>query len=559
MNDPLLLEKHLADGLTDAETAELEAAVGGEPAAARRLVAAARMDERLAARLGPGRSELACLAGLKRGRTPLAWVARWYRPLAVAAAVVLLLGLAAAVGGWIRSIASSPTEAVTGTLPAKARPFVPAPVVVLPARAADPLRVEKETPAMASLRRFLSNYYLTDLKLEAGRPLEEALQRLLQRARELNHLKNPMVERLSVELAAAEPGDDRPDTAVALPLKNVSLMDGLNWMAALNRSEVFLREPGVITFRPWERDENETLVTEVVRVRPDLLTRPVATDGQNPANAEPGSSGAGADSFIERTETPAAPRLTPIELFQSWGIAFSGQASAAYDEATAAMTIRQTESTLRLITVLLAVESSRQPAMVSITSKIFEYAQAPPIRDELLTEKQFQVWLRDQNQTQGVKLLTTPQVTTRSGQRAMVEVGGEVGRPGAEEMNRTDAEIDWQGLRIPLEPIFEGEVVKVVGAVELRLPVDRQPGQWLVPRDVPPGDLVTTATDFEAIVPPGQTAVFSVSESPEGPHFAMTVTVATIDPSGQRVGAPEGEPDQVRFPQPESGGRRAGP
>jgi len=85
----------------------------------------------------------------------------------------------------------------------------------------------------------------------------------------------------------------------------------------LSRSEVFLKEPGIMTFRPWELDESEVLVREVVWVRPDLMTRPVAIDGQKAAAAEAGPSEAGGDQFVGMTEGAAVPRLTPIELFSA--------------------------------------------------------------------------------------------------------------------------------------------------------------------------------------------------------------------------------------------------
>ena len=347
-----------------------------------------------------------------------------------------------------------------------------------------------------------------------------------------------MIERLSAELAAAEEGDGRPETVVALPLKHVSLMDGLTWMAALNRSEVFLKEPGVITFRPWEPAENETLVTEVVRVRPDLLPSEV-----------------GPDPFGGTTEAPTVPRLTPIELFQSWGIAFGEHASASYDEATVAMTIRHTASTIRAIKELLAMGSARPLVMIMIATKILEFAQARPIKDDLLTDQQFQLWLREMNQTKGVDLLTASQITTRSGQRAMAEVTKKVVEPMEREADRSETEVDWQGLRIPIEPILEGEVVKLLGAVEIRLPVNRQAGKLISAEKISAAELVTTATDFEAIIPLGQTAVFSVNESSDGPYFAMAVTVHRADGGGP----PVGEPNDAPSPPPESGGQRVGP
>lgn len=528
MNDPMLVEKHLSDGLTDEEAAGLESMVSRDPETARRLVAAARLDQRLAARLGAGGSEAAILAGLKRGRITAGRTTDWRRRLMLAvAAMVVVGGLATTVGAWMHSIRRAPTHSGAVTQSGKSRPLVPARIPVATDRADDLPRLEVESPAMATLRRFLSSYYLTDLKLEAARPLDEALGQLLQRARELNHLRNPAIERLRAELVAAEDGQDSSSPVVALPFKHSSLMDGLNWVAALNRSEVFLKEPGVITFRPWEPEDDEALATEVVRVRPDLLTHPASTGGENPTAAEPGSSSGGTDPLVGSPEPQASQRLTPIELFQSWGIAFGGRASAAYDDATASMTIRHHGSTLRVIKALLGIDGHRPTTMVLVSTKVFEFTQARPIKDELLTDEPFQHWLRETNQTQGVNLIGAPQITTRGGQRGMIEIGREMAPEG-----------DWQGLRMPIETVLEGEVVKVMGTVELRHPVDRQPATLLGPQAPSTSELMTTATDFEVIVPPGQTAVFSLNESPEGSHLAMTLTVVTIDPSGQRVGTP---------------------
>lgn len=558
MNDPLLIEKHLADGLTDEEAAALEVTLADGPAAVRRLVAAARLDEQLTAKLGAGRPEPTVFAELKRGGIPARLNQRWRRPLAAAAALVAVLGLVAAVLTWVRSTNSSQPETVSADVPTNKRPFVPAPLVLASDFPGPPQHETKETPAMVSLRRFLSSYHLTDLKLEQPRPLAEAVGRLLQRARELNHLHNPVIERLSAEVGDADDGDERADTVVRLPLKDLSLMDGLKWIGALARSEVFLEEPGVITFRPWEPDESEALVTEVLRVRPDLLTRRASEDEIRGAEAGANNSGWGTDPFTGSGENSPVRRLSADEWLQSWGITVRRGATALFNEATAELTLQQSASNIRLIKALLAVESSRLASMVDIHTKLFEFTEHRAVENELLTEKQFQVWLRDQNQVEGVSLLSAPQITIRSGQRGMVEVGGGLVRPVDEETRQTDAQEEWRALRIPIEPVFEGEVVKVVGAVELRLPVNRQAGALIPAETIAPGEqLVTTATDFEAMVPQGQTAVFSVSGSAEGPQIVMTMTVHSVPlssvPLSER-GVGEGSQDEEA-----GGGERVGP
>jgi len=524
MTHSFLIEKHLLDGLSAEEAAVLEAAVGSDPTVAGRLVAAALMDQRLSARLGPSRSAPAGFVAVDGKPAASPAIARWRQPLALAAALALILGLAAALAGWIRTHGQSRSEIVSHTLPATPKPFVPPPVVLLSDRAAGPPPVENETPAMASLRRLLSNYYLTGLQLETARPLDQALERLLERARALNHLKNPMIERLTAELPAPDVGEDRPSVRVSLPLPDVSLMDGLKWFAALARSEIFLKEPGVVTFRPWEWSGTESLVTEVVPVRTGLLTQPIVLESGRVGIAESLPSSVGADRSLAGTETRAVQPLTPVGLFQSWGIAFSARASAAYDETTAAMTICHTPSSLRMIKEMLAVENSRSRAMVQISSRVLELAEAPAMTDGVVTDSQLQSWLEELGQTGGSDILSAPSIVVRSGQQAMVEVVEETSGPGAGAMSPLDSETDWQGLRLPLESRLEGEVVKVIGAVELRLPTPRQPLS-LTTEDAPRTNLVTQATDFEVVVPPGQTAVFSLNQSSDGPYYVIAMTV----------------------------------
>jgi hypothetical protein len=528
MNDHLLFEKHLADGLTDEESARLEAAVARDPAAARHLVAAARLDQRLSARLGPSPPPLACLAALHRARSATERILRWRRPLAIAAVLVALLGLATGVGAWIRSMGPHPSETSTAGPPRTTRPFVPARVTVAPDRSEDSPRLDSETPAMAALRRFLSSYYLTDLQLKQPLRLEEALGGLMKRVFEVNHFKSPLIEGLTAELQVGDSDNSQSDTrSVSLPFEQASLMDSLNWIGALTRSDVFLEEPGVITFRPWDPDENEMMVTEAVRVRPDLLDLPIAPDAPPAAAANAGSEGVGSNPFADSADPQSVQRQSPVALFQSWGLDFSEPASATYDQLTATLTVHHTASTIRAIKELLGIEGRGRAVMMNVHTKIFEFPDARSIKDELLTDEQFQLWLREINQTKGVSLLTAPQITMRSGQRGIVEVIKDHGSEG-----------DWQGVRIPVEAVLEGEAVKVEGAVELRLPIDRLPGSLLFGKHPPTGELSTTATDFQVLIPRGQTAVFSVSESPDGPHFAVAVTASSYNLGTQRRDTP---------------------
>ena len=91
---------------------------------------------------------------------------------------------------------------------------------------------------------------------------------------------------------------------------------------------------------------------------------------------------------------------------------------------------------------------------------------------------------------------------------------------------------DWQGTRINIYPTLEGEVVHLTGSAEVRRPRDAVPGQ--LPHHPPASasaDLVSTAIDIDAIIPPGQTALFSLSEKSDGPHFVGTITLDLIDPA----------------------------
>jgi hypothetical protein len=198
--------------------------------------------------------------------------------------------------------------------------------------------------------------------------------------------------------------------------------------------------------------------------------------------------------------------------------------------------VHHTASTIRAIKELLGIEDRGRAVMVKITTHLFEHREARPMLDELLTPPRYEIWFQDQNKTKQMDLVT--EISLHSGQRGLVEVGGDTARPNDKERPTNASEVDWQGVRIPIEATLEGEIVKVVGAVEFRLPVDRDSTHWMVRQDPPAGELATTATDFQVLIPRGQTAVFSVSESPDGPHFAVAVTASSYNLGTQRMDTP---------------------
>ena len=227
--------------------------------------------------------------------------------------------------------------------------------------------------------------------------------------------------------------------------------------------------------------------------------------------------------------------IEPRQALEEFGIRFPEETAAAFNPATSSLTVTHTEAALRQIEAFLAVDSRAVTTMISANMKLFEFSDGHALENRLMDHVRFTEWLKERNGQEGVFLLTTPSVTTRNRQNATVEIMRDVVRlleiePDTEHDGQNVT--DWQGTRISVYPTLEGEVVHLTGSAEVRRPSDAVPGQ--LPHQPPASagaDLVSTAIDIDAIIPPGQTASFSLSENSEGPHLVGTITLDLVRPS----------------------------
>jgi hypothetical protein len=652
------IDAHLSGSAPPDDIDQLDAALINDPSLARELANAARLEAEIAAHFAanrgaiplvvelegqaqssPGSSVLTPITGNSaRGDEPgMATPTRsrttppWWR---LAAAAVVALGIAAAGVAWLNHSDRPPspaTVAAPGSAPG-------APAAAAPAFPRPPsIGKQSETPEMTALRTRLEGYHLTDLGLDQAVPLTQALSRILTRARELNHLRQPAID--SLALAPTEPTPKASEPLVRLPKHDFTLMDALRLVAVQAGSEIRLEPPGTISLSPLPKMASSKLITRSFRVRPDFLsarthpvtdnpfekvdvtrnaleleqqTRKEISDFRSQLESLKDKEGeelitAAAAFGIQEPKTaallsayladlaelkqleqrfgPLHPTLqnhrarlehekaqlevAAVEIrntletklrsasailasvekitedgkkdaarhaLEEFGVSFPEGTAAEFNSAKASLTVTHTEAALRQIEAFLAVDSRAVGTMIFASMKVLEFSDGHALENRLMDHGRFAEWLREQNQA-GAFLLAVPSITTRSRQNATVEVMRDVVRPlEIEPDDEAPFVTDWQGTRIKVNPTLEGEVVHLTGSAEVRRPSDAVPGQ--LPHDPPASaeaELVSSAIDIDAVIPPGQTALFSLSENSEGPHFVATITLQLIDPSGQRL------------------------
>jgi hypothetical protein len=509
---------------------------------------------------------------------------------------------------------------------------------------------QDESPELRALRRRLEGYYLTDLGLEQAVPLSQALQRLLSRARELNHLRQPVIDALALAPAEARTPTKVPEPIVRLPRNDLSLMDALRLVAAQAQCEIRLAPPGTIGLRLLPKLASSKLVTHTLRVRTDFGSLRTAPANHDPfqriqiyedafrlqsqtrqevrdykaklesikekqvaeliaaaSNSATGihdpkvtalhtayladqielrkmeQLGAGPDhpnivalkaeienkkqsleeaaqeirkaiesklstaaailakmeTVIEETKKPGPTQVDARGTLEEAGVNFPEQTAAVFDPAKSLLIITHTETAMRQIVEFLGVDSRQGMTRIHADMKVLEFSGGHALENRLMDSASFAEWLKEQNGQEGVSLLATPSITTRSGQNATVEVMRDV---VIAPEGDGESKPDWQGTRINIHPTLEGEVVRLAGSAEVRRPRDAAPGQ-LPHTPAQTTELISTAVDLDAVIPPGQTALFSLSENADGPHLVGAIRIQLIDPSGQVLhpGGPEGK------------------
>lgn len=126
-----------------------------------------------------------------------------------------------------------------------------------------------------------------------------------------------------------------------------------------------------------------------------------------------------------KAETPVATRRTARELLEQGGVPFPPGASAIYRPATSQLIVRNTSSNIRM-TEQIIDRHHTMAAMVHITCKLIQTDEFLGVNESLLSPQEMETLVRSMSQKRGVDLLSSPAVTTKFDQSAIIEVGREV-------------------------------------------------------------------------------------------------------------------------------------
>jgi hypothetical protein len=310
-------------------------------------------------------------------------------------------------------------------------------------------------------------------------------------------------------------------------------------MAAQANAKISYQDSKVIlTLRDPVPPEKGITDTRKYRVGPAFLdvlrnlTQPVETqEGADPfvPSNEPAKAVSG-DMFsaVARLPHPSAKQG-----YDSGGGQVSGVARMSlgpgcwYDPAQGMLEVSLPPSQHeRVARVLEALSDSGSPGQIFMTWKFVEVPTGSEVKDQIMENRDFQMFMRDLSQNKGVDILSTPAVISSSGQVARVESTKEITMP-AENGGEVP---DFTGFRIDMVPRFNGEVIVLEGTADIG--------------DLKEGAVHHTIVDISATLQDIQTAVFLFPAAQPGRQIIGTVTARPASAAGElRSGEPPPLPD----------------
>jgi len=227
------------------------------------------------------------------------------------------------------------------------------------------------------------------------------------------------------------------------------------------------------------------------------------------------------------------PRVSAHQGLMSYGVDFPEGASATFNAATSQLIVKNTARRLGQVEALLSALKARNEVhqnQIHISSKWVEMPSDTPVVEDLsvMTDPQFAVLLRSFSQMKGLDLMMAPSVTTRNGQRAIIEV--------AHEMKTLPTGMDFSGVRHELVPIIHE------GKIQISLVADMgvafRGGKRLFRKYEESDDQVTikhlirreTMAVFD-----GETLAIHMGEPMKGRKVVLFLTPIRIDPSGRKI------------------------
>jgi beta-lactamase regulating signal transducer with metallopeptidase domain len=129
-----------------------------------------------------------------------------------------------------------------------------------------------------------------------------------------------------------------------------------------------------------------------------------------------------ADPFVPGKATAAAvSRKTARELLKDQGVAFPPGASAIFNPTTSQLIVRNTKSNLEMVERGIDALNQR-PMMVYVSCKLIQSDEFLGTHQSILSSEDAQALVRSVSQKKGVDLISSPSVTMKFDQKAIVEV-----------------------------------------------------------------------------------------------------------------------------------------
>lgn len=532
-----LISRHFDEPLPPEDHGRLTRLLHEDPQALLDFVATARLHQALesqAAALRP-------LAAPGKRKRPLGWrVGIGVGAAAAAAALV-------AGGGWwifarpepadphpravvsVRDIGPPPAEE-----PGKPESSSLKKRIVKVAGAAAPNMSQEE------LGELLERYYVN--VTPHGLTVPKALEQLKQAIAEVNILNRPAVNQLRFQAGEAVEGE-AGHTVVLTPLTPPMTVKA--YLETCGSFWLVLREPGHLGYfyvprltqeeRQFEKDG--PLITKVFAVPADFLS------------SLPRTSAGAADAVADPFQNPAKedPKWTAWEAVNEFFVKADEEgATAAFSEQSSKLVMRALPATLdRLDARLNSYLVRKTIPQVFITTKICSFPRSllPTGFDEasglIMTDPDFQKYMRFLSQQPEVNLFTAPSVVARSGQAARLEIEKEVVPASVRKV------FEKMGLNVELKAQHQGEFMKLEGSIRMgilgnevipdssvRLPMELQEPE------ASDGKVHGFTTEYDLTLPDRDTALFTLDVPLRRDLVAVVaITTTQIDPYGQPLNA----------------------
>ncbi|MGI8604239.1 MAG: hypothetical protein ACR2OZ_14785 [Verrucomicrobiales bacterium] len=525
MDDASPIHNFLNGVLTDDSVVALDARLEASSALVDELAELSRIDVLLAGHYGAGGMSEENARHLLVAK-PAATCRKWPAAL-IGAAAIIVLGSAGIYFWPKRESRNASTQRAFERVDSSRALVPPRPRTPPDSSAKETDRAPLDTsdeihdPRLMRIREWLANFYLPAIDFD-NVPIGQALAELESMLREYNHLQRPELRTLEVRADTdLQSGTQQP--RIKLAATNATFLAALRAVAAQARARIEWGENAVIiASRPAGRSRDEW-VEQSFPVPPNFLSHP-------PDATTSGVFQTGKDDSVRRR--------SPIEVLREFGVQFPASAFAEFDPTSSILNVRNTTTNLAIVDSLVGKEGmlSNPGAMIYVSGKLFELPAGVSPPDQLVEEAAVQQWLENLQRQGGVQMVTVPAVTTRSGTPAAVDVAGEiVGTPARSA--------EWQGTRIEVLPVFEGEAIRLAGSIDLRRP-DNANEVTIRDNAATPESLATEAVDFEAVMIDNHSAILLLGDAGSASQVVAAFHARKVSPSSK--------PTERHDPAPES-------